>query len=272
MLLKPFYSPKPKRLPEAKRMTIAAGFRCSGGVVFGADTEESFGDMRLRVHKIPVLSDIPGKSTTVITGACDNGHAMDAFVERIFDAMIAKAPKNNREVEELLRGVTLKLYAEDFRVYPSDAINVSLLVAVKLQSEQRVEAWSIRSSIVRRMHDKEILGVGGLAQHVLDYLYVPRMPLDEGLLVMAQLLTFAKKRVLSVGGDSYLSSLHDDGSMHEENLTFSPGREGLLDYFLSHSRRLLLATGKKSVTPDQYDEVVKEFVSQLKWYREYGIS
>jgi hypothetical protein len=272
MLPKPFHQSKPKRLPEAKRMSIAAGFRCFGGIVFGADTEESFGDMRLRVHKIPVLSDIPGKSTTVITGACDNGNVMDAFVERIFDAMIAKVPKNNHEVEDLLREVTLKLYAEDFRLYPGDAINVSLLIAVKLQSEQQVEAWSIRSSIVRRMHDKEILGVGGLAHHVLDYLYVPQMPLDDGLLVMAQLLTFAKKRVLSVGGDSYLSSLHDDGSMHEENLTFSPGLEGLFDYFLSRGRLLLLATGKKVLTPEQYGEISRKFIEELKWYRQYGIS
>src|SRR5437773_1079110 len=97
-------------------MTIAAGFRCSGGIVFGADTEESFGDMRLRVHKIPVLLDVPGKSTTVITGACDNGHAMDAFVERIFDAIIAERPKGHQDFADMLRKVTLKLYAEDFRL------------------------------------------------------------------------------------------------------------------------------------------------------------
>ena len=253
-------------------MTIAAGMRCSTGIVFGADTEEAFGDMRLRVHKIPVLLDPHGKSTTVITGACDNGHAMDTSVERIFDAIIAERPETNQEFGAMLRKVTLELYREDFRLYPSDAINVSLLVAAKLPSEQQVEAWSIRSSMVRRMHDKEILGVGGLAQHILDYLYIPQMQLEDGLLVMAQLLTFAKKRVLSVGGDSYLSSLCDDGSMHEENLTFSPGLEGLLDYFLSHGRQLLLATGKKGLTPEQYDEISRKFIEELKWYRQYGLS
>lgn len=253
-------------------MSIAAGFRCSGSIVFGADTEESFGDMRLRVHKIPVLLDLPGKSTTVITGACDNGHAMDTSVERIFDAIIAERPKTNQEFGAMLREVTLELYREDFRLYPSDAINVSLLVAAKLPSELQVEAWSIRSSMVRRMHDKEILGVGGLVQHILDYLYIPQMQLEDGLLVMAQLLTFAKKRVLSVGGDSYLSSLSDDGSLHEENLSFSPGLEGLFDYFLGNGRQLLIATGKKKITSEQYDEIAKEFISKMKWYREHGIS
>ena len=44
-----------KQASERKRMTIAAGFRCDGGILFGADTSETVGDMHLRVHKIPVI-------------------------------------------------------------------------------------------------------------------------------------------------------------------------------------------------------------------------
>jgi hypothetical protein len=75
-----------------------------------------------------------------------------------------------------------------------------------------------------------------------------------------------------LGGDSYVSVLRDDGSSHEENLTFSPGLEGLFDYFLSRGRQLLLATGKKGLTPEQYDEISWKFIEELKSYRQYGIS
>jgi hypothetical protein len=98
------------------------------------------------------------------------------------------------------------------------------------------------------------------------------MPLSDGALTMAQLLTFAKKHVSLIGGDSYVAVLRDDGSLHEENLTFSPGQEGLWDYFLSRGRQLLLATGKKELTPEQYDEISRKFIEELKWYRKHGIS
>src|SRR6266852_4161461 len=228
-------------------MTIAAGLRCSGGIVFGADTEETFGDIRNRVNKIVSLIDPLGGSTTVITGACNNVHAMDAAIERIFDSVISKKPTHNHVLGQLLRNVLMKLYAEDLRVYPGDAVSVDLLIAAKLPSEQCVEVWSTHSSVVRKMHAREVLGVGGLVEYILDYLYTYQMPLDDGVLAMAQLLTFAKKHVGSIGGDSYVSFLCDDGTWHEENLTFSPGREGVWDYFLSRGRQLLLATGKKSL-------------------------
>ncbi len=207
----------------------------------------------------------------MITGACDNGHAMDTAVERIFDAIIKQKPEYNQTFGELLRDVMLKLYEDDFRLYPSEAVNVHLLVAAKVPAEQHVEAWSIRCSMVRKMHHREIHGVGGLVQHILDYLYIYQMPVDDGILAMAQLLTFAKKHVVSVGGDSYISVLSDDGKLHHENLRFSPEREGLFDYFLSCGRQLLLATGKKALTPEQYDAIAQKFVSDLKWYREKAI-
>jgi len=197
---------------------------------------------------------------------------MDALIERIFDSVISKKPTHNHIFGQLVRDVMLEFHKKDLRDYPSDKIGVDLLVAAKLPSEQCVEAWSTNSTIVRKMYAKEVLGLGGLVQYFLDYLYVYQMSLDDGVLTMAQLLTFAKKRVSAIGGDSYVSYLCDDGSLHEKNFTFSASEEGLFDYFLSRGRQLLLATGNKKLTPEQYDEISRKFIEELKWYRQYGIS
>jgi len=126
-------------------MTVAAGVRCQGGIVFGADTEETFGDVRTRVYKIPCFRDAGDRTVAMITGACDNGHAMDTAVERIFDAIIRQKPEYNQTFGELLRDVMLKLYADDLRVYPSEAVNVHLLVAAKMPSEPDSTAYPISS-------------------------------------------------------------------------------------------------------------------------------
>jgi hypothetical protein len=121
------------------------------------------------------------------------------YSERIFDATIAERPKSNQEFGAMLREVSLKLYKQDFRFYSGAAINVSLLISTKLPSEQQAEAWSLDNSIVRKMLDKEILGYGSFAEYILNYLYAYQMELEDGVLAMTQLLTFAKKHAVAVG-------------------------------------------------------------------------
>src|SRR5437868_12574437 len=105
--LKHWSDHKPTRLPERKRMTIAAGFRCNGGVIFGADTEEWIGEvMKDRVHKIPTL--IKDYCRAMITGSCSDGHVMDTTVERIFDVIHDKRPPDYGAMQIALRDVLLK--------------------------------------------------------------------------------------------------------------------------------------------------------------------
>jgi hypothetical protein len=246
-------------------MTVAAGFRCNGGIVFGADTDETVGDMRRRVHKIPQL--VEPFCTAITTGGCENGHLMDTAIERIFDGIRETNPPDNKAVGGLLRQVMIRLYGEDFRAYPSKATRVHLLVAVKLTAEKSVEAWSIRSSVVRRMHDKEVIGTGELIQWILDHLYTSGMGLDDGVLTMIQLLAVAKRRVNFVGGDSYVSVLMKN-KLVSENVAFSPSQEELYDYFISHGRQLFLATGNKKLTEGQYEEIARNFMSNMEWFRD----
>src|ERR1035437_4161888 len=100
-----FPRPNPVRLPERKRMTIAAGLTCQDGIVFGADTQETVGEMRGRVHKIPNL--LEPYCTAIITGACEDGQLMDTAIERIFDKITETKPTSNNAIMGLLREVML---------------------------------------------------------------------------------------------------------------------------------------------------------------------
>jgi hypothetical protein len=257
---------KSKRLLTRKHMTIAAGMLFNGGVVFGADTEEGLGAyMKRRVHKIPTHMTQPA----MITGACSNGHLMDTAVERIFDALTPRIPETFDSVGALLGQIMSGLYGNEFKLYPlQDTITMQLLVAAKPASESKVGAWSIDCNVVRRMtHPHEIVGTGELVQFIVDHLHQGTESLENVKLEMVQVLSAAKSRVRDVGGESYVHWLCDDGRMGGENYHFSPEIENLYEFFLTHGRSLLLATGTEAVTDEQLDEISAKFLADLKWKR-----
>jgi 20S proteasome alpha/beta subunit len=248
-------------------MTIAAGFRCGGGIIFGADTYESVGDLRDRVHKIPSI--VETYCTAMLTGSCSDGHLMDALTERLFDAIHGSRPTTHVELGGLLRDTVLRFYEQEMRVFPErNNSSISLLIAARLPAEDEIEAWSMKSSVVRRMQDYEVLGIGVYVRHVLRHLYDQDMGLDDGAMAMTLLLSIAKQRLGFVGGDCYISALTPTGLASENATLSSPGDEAMYDYFLSTARRLVLATGNARLTEQQYENVLKEFGRRMKNYRE----
>jgi hypothetical protein len=247
-------------------MTIAAGMLCTGGVIFGADTDESVGtELRRRVHKIPTKMTEP---RAMITGSCDHSHLMDTAVERIFKLTTPKNVKNSTSVDEMLAKVMRELYKHDFSLYPDQTLTkVELLFAVKPSEEDEVAAWSINCTSVHRMKPMEILGCGDLVQFVADHLYSPKLPLESGRVAMVQVLSLAKKVAQYVGGDSYVHVLRDDGGVDMKNYHFSPQEEDIYEYFFTMGRNLILATGDKNISPEDYEKLAVNFIKNLKWKR-----
>ncbi|MBZ5509699.1 MAG: hypothetical protein LAN70_00865 [Acidobacteriia bacterium] len=221
-------------------MTIAVGMLCDGGVVFGADVDETVGDMRRRVHKIPTK--IEGQRA-LITGACENGHLMDTAVERIFDGLTPEKAQTTKSTGAFLQEIMLGLYRDEFPTYPDqNSTRMRLLVATKPQEENKAAAWSIDCSSVHRMKPMEIVGCGDLVQFVGDHLYTPYMALESGKVAIVQVLSAAKKIVQYVGGDSYVHVLRDDEGIERKNFCFSPDEEDLYEFFFTLGRGLLLVS------------------------------
>ncbi len=262
---KPWPQLKPQRLPERKRMTIAAGMFFDGGVAFGADTEEGVGEMKRRVHKIPKHPTQPA----MITGSCCNGHLMDTAIERIFDAINSGIPQDFEAVGAQLSAIMGGLYNKEFSIYPNqDSIPMKLLVAMKPPRESKVGSWSIDCNVVRRMTaPHEIVGVGILSQFVADQLHCGTESLETVKLAMVQLLSVAKSRVQGVGGESYVHWLRDNGTWGGQNFRFFSEQEDLCEFFLAHGRDLLLCTGTEATTNERFDAVAAKFIADLKWKR-----
>jgi hypothetical protein len=246
-------------------MSIGAGMLYNEGVIFGADTDETVGEMRRRVHKIPTKMTEP---RALITGACNNGHLMDTAVERIFDGLTKENSQTSESVAAFLHEVMLGLYEREFRLYPDQtSTSMRLLVAVKPETENKAVAWSVDCSSIHRMKPMEIVGCGDYAQYVADHLYVPGLSIESGMLAMVQIVSTAKKRVLYVGGETFVHVLKDDGSVRLQNYHFSPEAEDLYEYFFTLGSGLLLATGNKTISDAEFQHLGTEFIKHLLWKR-----
>jgi hypothetical protein len=257
-------SPKVYASPRS-HMTIAAGMLCNDGVIFGADTDETVGEMRRRVHKIPTKMTEP---RALITGACNNGHLMDTAIERIFDGLTKENSQTSESVAAFLYEVMLGLYEREFKAYPDQtSTGMRLLFALKPEMENKAVAWSIDCTSVHRMKHIEIVGCGDYAQYVADHLAVPGLALESGMLAMVQIIAAAKKRVLYVGGETFVHVLKDDGAVGMQNYRFSPEAEDLYEYFFTLGSGLLLATGNKTISDAEFEKLGANFIKNLSWKR-----
>lgn len=272
MASRPLCLPKSRRLEKSRRMTIAAGLLCETGIVFGADTDESIGEMKRRVHKIPTRL---GHPSVIITGACLHGHLMDTAVERILERLGADNPPDAASVGALLQEIMTGLYRTEFKAYPMARRDkrVTLLVAVKPEKEKKASAWTIDCTSVHKFTKHyEIVGTGELLDFFAAHLFAPGTPDDVGRVAMVQLLSLAKKTVQFVGGESYVHVLRDDGGIEMSNFHFRPKEEDLLEFFLTMGRPLILASGARSVSDEDFERILSEFTANIRWKRKQALA
>src|SRR5438132_1411166 len=94
--------PKPRRLPQRKRMTIALGILASNGVVLAADTEESYEGWKGEHGKITGVGAqaTKGGNCCLITGAGDALY-IDAIARDLRELVSRNSATST--VEELLK-------------------------------------------------------------------------------------------------------------------------------------------------------------------------
>src|SRR5438067_3513959 len=129
----PQFPPKPRRLPEGKRMTIALGILASDGIVVAADREEQIPDfMKVSQSKIRVMS-IASKShsgSCVVTGAGDGTH-IDALTDSLLQAFTAQSELVGVELQTCLADVVEQFHHDHiFPVSPLHAEQPSVQMIV----------------------------------------------------------------------------------------------------------------------------------------------
>lgn len=199
----PWFVPRKERLPERKRMTIAAGFRCREGLVLCADTQETIqGYVKTDTDKISI-SQI-GLNTYAFAGA-GNSVQLDGLVQEIEARLTSKTPHALGPVKKLIRETLEEFFPHPH--YPKPYPETQLLIAVQQSTGPALYVTSDRA--ISEVRNSESIGSGiALSKSLAAQYYRFDLSLQELSVIAGYILYYAKKWVDGCGGrsDIFLSN------------------------------------------------------------------
>jgi 20S proteasome alpha/beta subunit len=225
LLVVPFWPPIPPKKPIAttvknkrylRRMTIALGILCSDGVVLATDTQYSVGTV-LKYEGLKLFRASAG-DCQVIIAACNNADAFRRVID-VIQEELQRSLKDTQPTVDIVRlateGALAKFYRKFIDPIPSDEranFEFQLIVGICAKSEKGRLFHSNRSMLVEDYHCA-CLGEG---QYIAEYaieLFVPLKPSVElSKCLAAYIVSAAKRYIQSVGGQSKVYAIHNDGS------------------------------------------------------------
>lgn len=199
--------PIPRRLPERKRMTIAAGFTCKNGLVLCADTEYT-GSIRQRGPKVWIKDTGDHSRFTVALAGAGDAALIRLVRNRLFERVSATATE--REVETVLEGVLKSVFEDHIDKAPREAVNngydVSVLVGVRVGA-RRVLLEHSRTAVAW-VDGYSCTGAGApVANYIAETFFRRNMSMQEAIPLACYLLRQAKTFGVMCGGDSHVLTI-----------------------------------------------------------------
>ncbi len=217
----PYTPPKPRRLPERKRMTIALGLLASDGLVIAADRQETHGNLikldQSKLHATATLTHLDGRAAHkenrafVVAGSGD-GHHIDAVGLDILRSAFSWEPPGN--FADLLNGILKDFYRDHilpFAQYPEQQRpDVELILASSEGHGKRL--WVSQKTVFKPAGAYVAIGIGELTAYpLLSRFYPPRTypDLRTAIGIAAYVITHVKDFTEGCGKQTDLVALQD---------------------------------------------------------------
>jgi len=210
----PFRHPKPyihPKVREANNMTIAAGFRCSDGIVLCSDSQITAPDgTKYNAQKIFSYSSSEVDAAFAFAG-------VEVFskmcIERLSRCVLASEPSN---IEQILRDEALAIhqtYSPQATVSTTD-YDLDVLVAVRFRTGNHDELglYHIEGPAVSPpIRTFDCIGIGRtVARQAINSFYKDGLSVQEGSRIAVFCLKQTKDHVDSCGGPSQVTVVWDD--------------------------------------------------------------
>ncbi len=212
----PLYLKQKSRRQRVRKMTIAAGFVCSDGLVLCADTQESRDPIKLRVPKLLVFPrlDVPSDRRIVIAGAGD-APMIDKLAEMIWRT-VSSSDASMQAIADAVEHTIIAEYERLFGGYQAGILNFAQLIYGIWVKGNGVSMYQASGPVINETKEKVCIGVGEiLAHHIADRMFVASMRIAQVELLASYMLSHVKEYVEGCGGDTLIVSLHDDGTTNE---------------------------------------------------------
>jgi hypothetical protein len=182
---------------------------------FPADSQETIGEDKVYVEKIEVRD--AGNFFLCIGGA-GIGSLVDGFIEAATDAVFGmNADAVKQDIKAVLESTLLNYYAHDVKAYPGKGKQIAFLVCVTPKNRKDVFFWESRAARFREVSSYAVIGYeAAFCKNLAKRLYRQNLPLGQIVALAVYLVSIAKGSAVSVGGDTSIVVIRDNGVYPEE--------------------------------------------------------
>lgn len=284
-------SPKPQDplLREERTVTIAAGFKCTDGVILCSDTEETVGDygkrsrakilVRPQTNPIPPIQiprrkgdmsprPVPAIMPEVVAAFAGAGNSdfIDKLVDKLWDALVI--PGSFADRVAALEDATIEFHQKYWPVYPVD-IRPEAHLMVCLWTQAQCGLFKVIGPLVNEIRGFASVGYGmSLANYLTERFYNQQLSIKDATSIAIYLLQEVKEHVGYCGGDSHVLLMKPEGYAYFEypaNVRLAGERFRKLEEAVSP---LILSSGNSDIAPEDFDKATEEFTSKLRRIRE----
>ena len=247
-------------------MTIAAGFRCSDGVVLCADTQMTYpGLLKFPGSKIRLFNRMGCQPAFALAGQVDFSNMA---IHRL--AMVAlDAERKGLDIHDAVTKECVAIHREYFPLYsPSERLELSLLFAMRVKKDTPVHLFEIRGPVIAPITTYGCIGSGTyFGTSIAQTLYKSTLTVQQVAQMCVYLLFAVKKNVDGCGGKSQIVCLSDSGGWSTladfDRVSSIESREEDYEVFEDSLRHILLEFTDYDVPSRDFDKRLSDFSAEI---------
>lgn len=279
-----FISPNPARFTRRTSVTIAAGFKCTDGIVLCADTQETVGDFKKRnrakitvkPHTTPALPmkmpqrksepklrEAPQARPELIAGFAGAGDS--AFLEKLIDTVWKgiSVPASFEDRCLALESSVIGFYEKFWPIYP-ESMKPEANLIVGLWSPTEIELFKVLGPLVLKVENYASIGCGGMeADSFAERFYGKKLSIKSASSVGIYILKAVKEQVPYCGGDSHLLLMENNGHTDFESPWKVKWAEEKLRRLEEAVGPLILAAASGEAETEEFQKSLDEFGGKL---------
>jgi 20S proteasome alpha/beta subunit len=254
-------------------VTIIAGFKCDGGVVLCADTQETLSITKRNVEKLRVepkyksfSQHIAGIDLTVAFCGAGHGPFIDMLTSELGKA--ARACTTHDEAAEAMKARVEEVHARYREIYQDGSFpEVEILYAIRTAGQSSL--YLAAGPVVIEKQTFECSGVGAhLANYIASRMYHTSMTLPQCVTLAAYILLQAKNHVEGCGGESHIAVLDNTGDCSLVTPTRVEAITNLAQTADVEAGRLVLAAGSLATSDSWFETLLGHYRDRMKSMRD----
>ncbi len=200
-------------------MTLIVGFRCGDSAVLCADSQETRGNLKTEVDKLPIYAAAPSGGMGVVCGGAGSGVLTDAFRARVAAALIRSTAGNEDDIRREIEAELVAFHQSAvFTAFPASKADklIAGLIAARSPS-QEVFLFKYLGSVVQPVQTYALVGEDyAFFDRIAQRRYRRGLSINQAVLLGLEIVSEAKQTSPFVGGPTRVVIARPEGIASED--------------------------------------------------------